>query len=156
MATVKKSAAKKTTKTAAAKKPAPIKPSTKKTNKKGGCKGLFIGIIIAAVVAVIAAVICFICLGKPNLVGTYKLTGIERDGEDQSNSINILEGLGMTATMELKEDKTGELDLFGEKSEITYDDKNITIDNQPTEYKYKDGEISIEQGGSKLIFTKNE
>lgn len=158
MATVKKPATKKSTKTAkpaAAKKPAAIKPTTKKTAKKGGCKGLFIGIIIAAVVAIAAAIVCFICFGRANLVGTYKLTGIERDGEDQSNSISILEGLGMTATMELRDDNTGELDLFGEKSEITYDGKTLTIDGQSTEYKYKDGELSMEQGDSKLIFTKD-
>ncbi|MBQ3306198.1 hypothetical protein IJH02_02060 [Candidatus Saccharibacteria bacterium] len=154
MATVKKPATKKATATKSeVKKPAAIKPA-KKAEKKS-MKGLCIGLIIAAAAVVIAAAVCLFIFTRPNLVGTYKLTGIERDGEDQSNSISILEGLGMSATMELKSDKSGKLDLFGEESDVTYDDKNITINGASSEYTFKDGKLSMEQNGSKLIFTKN-
>lgn len=152
MATVKKPATEKSTE-APVKKPAAIKPA-KKSNKKN--KGLIIGIIAAAGAVVIAAVVIVLIFifSRPNLVGTYKLTGIERNGEDQSSSISILEGLGMSATMELKDDKSGNLDLFGEKSDLNYDDKNITINGAASEYEFKDGKLSLEKNGSKLIFTK--
>ena len=145
---------KRTTKKAAKAVPAD-KPATRKAESRKHF-GVFIGIIIAAVVAVAAAVVCFICFGRQNLVGTYKLTGIERDGEDQSSSISILEGLGMKATMELKDDKTGEMDLFGEKSEVKYDNNQITINNNATDYEYKDGKFSTTINGAKLTFTKNQ
>ena len=162
MAQVRKSA-KKTTKTnKAAKatttnkvvKTTPVKkPSAKKADGKMH-KGLFIGIIIAAVVAVAAAVICFFCFGRANVVGSYELTGIERNGEDQSSSLDILEGLGMTASLELKDDKTGELDLFGEKTPLTFDGNQITMNGVSTEFTYKDGQLSLENNGAKLTFTK--
>lgn len=150
MATAKKTTRKTT------KKAAPAKRTTARKSESKKHLGVFIGIIAAAVVAVVVAAVCFICFSKPKVVGTYKLTGIERDGEDQSSSISILEGLGMKATLELKEDKTGELDLFGDKSEVKYDNKQITINGASTDYTYKDGKFSMEDNGAKLIFTKNE
>ena len=132
------------------------KPAAKKTTSKKHL-GVFIGIIITAVVAVAAAVVCFICFGGPNLAGTYTLTGIERDGEDQSSGIGILESFGKKATLELRDDKTGEMDLFGEKSEIKYDKNQITINEKDTtDYEYKDGKFSTVINGAKLTFTKDQ
>ena len=44
---------------------------------------------------------------------------------------------------------------LGEKSEINYDNKQITINNASTDYEFKDGKLSMEQNGAKLIFTKD-
>ena len=172
MATAKKSTkSTKTTKAKTAKvtKPAPkaekvvktqkttktVKAAPKKVERKNGKKCL-IAIIIVAIVAVLAAAGVFVYtkfFSAPNIVGTYELTGMESNGEDQSASLGVLKGLGLEATLELKEDKTGKLNLFGEESDVTYNKDQITINDDTANYNYKDGTITLEENGTKLIFS---
>ena len=140
----------KTQKTAKAMKAAP-----KKVEKKNGKKWL-VAIIVVAIVAVLAATGVFVYakfFASPNIAGTYELTGMESNGEDQSASLGVLKGLGLEATLELKEDKTGKLNLFGDESDVTYDKDQITIDDGTAKYNYKDGTITLEENGTKLIFS---
>ena len=165
MATAKKSTKStktaKTTKTTKTKAPKTVKTTPKTTKapkkvEKKTSKKFFIGIIIAAVIAVLAATGFFVYtkfFATPNISGTYELTGMESDGEDQSDSITVLKGLGLKATLELKEDKTGKLDLFGDDSDLTYDKDKINIDGNAASYSYKDGTLTIEENGTKLIFS---
>ncbi len=159
--TAKTSKTTKATKTTKAPKTVKTTPKTTKATKKvekKTSKKFFIGIIIAAIIAVLAASGFFIYtkfFAAPNISGTYELTGMESDGEDQSDSITVLKGLGLKATLELKEDKTGKLDLFGDSSDITYDKEKINIDGNAAGYSYKDGTLTIEENGTKLIFTIN-
>lgn len=115
-------------------------------------KGLVIGVVVAiAVVAAVVAVVLF--MNKPNVVGTYELVSMEQNGETVGN-MDSLKSLGLTATMELKEDKTGTLNIFGETQQLTYDDKNITSDGQAVPYKFENNKLTMEQDGQKMVFEK--
>ena len=130
----------------------------KKSNKK-----LIIGSIIAAVVVTIVAVVVAVVVNianKPSLaIGTYSLTGMEEDGEDQAESLALIKAFGLTANLEIKDGESGKLNLFGEEVEFKYDDKYIIVDGEDgeekTEYTYKDNQLTFEQDDSKLIFTKD-
>ena len=151
-----------TTKSVSAKKAAvktPAKRSTTKTApKKKSCGAKIVAIIIAIValiaVATAGGVYIYQTINSVNLAGTYKLTGMEADGKDQSDSLSLLEGLGLSASLELNDDKTGTLHLFGEDEDLTYDKSNFTIDGKITDYTYKDDTIVFESDGTKLTFTK--
>ena len=115
-------------------------------------KGLIIGIV--AVIVVVAIVVAAVLLmNKANIAGTYDLISMEQNGESVGD-IDKLKELGFTATLELKEDKTGVLNVFGQSQDITYDDKNITSDGQAVPYKFADNKITLEQDGQKMVFQK--
>lgn len=171
--TTKKTTTKKTTvKNTAAKKPAAVKatkavketktvkaeaPKTEKKAKKSH-KGLIIGIIFAVLAIALAgciAVYVYLSMNLTYLVGNYTLTGMWQNGEDQSASIQLLEGFGLSATMELKDDKTGTMHLFGTDSELTYDKDKMVINDKDVPFTYKDGQITFSENDASLTFTKD-
>lgn len=123
-------------------------------------KGLIIGIVIAAVVVIIAVGYFAFSkgiLGIKNIVGYYELYEMSSGDESYSHEdLESLKSLGLNVTLELREDKTGTLSLFGEEMELTYDSKNMTVDGESTPYKVEDGKLSMEQDGEKLVFEKAE
>lgn len=150
MAQAKKTTAAKTTK------------SDKKNSKKSKKKFIIGGIIAAVAVAIIAIVVVVVVnlVNKPSLaIGTYTLTGIEEDGQDQSESLSLIKTFGLTATLEIKDKESGNLNLFGEEVDFKYDNKYIIVNGEDgeekTEYTYKDNQLTFEQEDSKLIFTKD-
>lgn len=156
MADAKKSTTKSTEKSET--KDTKAKTAAKKSNKK-----LIIGGIIAAVVvAIVAAVVAIIVnvANKPSLaIGTYSLTSMEEDGEDQTESLALIKAFGLSANLEIKDKESGKLNLFGEEVEFKYDDKYIIVNSdegeEKTEYTFKDNQLTFEQGDSKLVFTKD-
>lgn len=150
MAQAKKTTAAKTTK------------SDKKNSKNSKKKFIIGGIIAAVAVAIIAIVVVVVVnlVNKPSLaIGTYTLTGIEEDGQDQSESLSLIKTFGLTATLEIKDKESGNLNLFGEEVDFKYDNKYIIVNGEDgeekTEYTYKDNQLTFEQEDSKLIFTKD-
>lgn len=150
MAQAKKNTAAKTTK------------SDKKNSKRSKKKFIIGGIIAAVAVAIITIVVVVIVnlVNKPSLaIGTYTLTGIEEDGQDQSESLSLIKTFGLTATLEIKDKESGNLNLFGEEVDFKYDNKYIIVNGEDgeekTEYTYKDNQLTFEQKDSKLIFTKD-
>ena len=123
-------------------------------------KGLIIGIVIAvAVVLIIAGCFTFSkgILGSKKIVGYYELCEMTSGEENYSHEdLESLKSLGLNVTLELNEDKTGTLNLFGEEMNLTYDNKNMTVDGEAAPYKVEDGKISMEQDGEKLVFEKTE
>ena len=119
-----------------------------------------IGIIIVVIVALfLVGYFAFNkgLTGSKNIAGYYEL--YEMSSGDQSYShedIENLKSLGLNVTLELKDDKTGVLNLFGETVELTYDKTNMIVDNEPAPYKIEDGKITMEQDGEKLVFQKAE
>lgn len=122
-------------------------------------KWIIIGIITVAIVLLIVG--CF-ALGKwiierKTIVGYYEL--YEMSSGEQSythEDLESLKTLGLTVNLELREDKTGTLSLFGDTMDLTYNNKNMTIDGESAPYKIKDGKLSMEQDGDKLVFEKAE
>lgn len=117
-------------------------------------------VIIAAVVLVIVAIYLIFNkngLGSKNIVGYYELYEMSSDDEDYSyEDLQNLKSLGLEVTLELRDDKTGTLNLFGETMDLTYDNKNMTVDGEYAPYKVDDNKITMEQDGQKLVFQKAE
>ena len=121
-------------------------------------KLLVLGVIIA-IILIIAIVIGIKMLNESDnssikeMVGDYKMTTlIYEDGEEEN--AEQLESLGLTVTLELREDKTGTIDIFGETNEISYDEKDISLKGEKSSYVFENNTISIQQEGGTLILTK--
>lgn len=126
-------------------------------NNNSNNKGVMIGIVIAAVIVLL--VIGYFVFGKSillkNLVGYYELYEMSSGDQNYSHEdLESLKTLGLNVSLELREDKTGTLSLFGDTMELTYDGKNMTVDGESSPYSVKDGKISLEQDGEKLVFEK--
>ena len=88
-----------------------------------------------------------------NIVGTYSL--IEMKSESQSyteNDLKQLKEAGLEVKLELKEDKTAELDLFGTKQNLTYDSKYFYSNDEKIVYSYADGILLLTNGNQSLKF----
>lgn len=93
---------------------------------------------------------------KPSPVGTYTLTGMTEDGEETSQEdLELMASLGLTVTMEFKDDNTGALTLFGEAMEFTWDDSNITMEGESVPYTFDGTTLTLEQDGTSMTFTKD-
>ena len=57
------------------------------------------------------------------------------------------------ATFFLKKDGKAKLSAAGQEQELTYDDKNFTAGSESIPYTLKDGVITMEKDGTKLVFT---
>ena len=139
----------------------PVESNTTTTTveTKSSKKGLIIGIIVAVVViaAVVAAVLLFPKNGGKSIAGKYSLVEMTEGEETYSQEqLKALEVFGLTVSLELNEDKTGKLVLFGEEMNLTYDDKNMYYEGQPAPYKVDGKKVSLEQEGAKMTFEKNE
>ena len=126
---------------------------------KNSKKLLVLGFIIA-IILIIATVIGIRMLNKSDnystkeMVGDYKMTTlIYEDGEE--DNVEQLESLGLIVTLELREDGTGTIDIFGEINELTYNENNITLKGEKSSYVFQNNTISIQQEGGTLILTKN-
>ena len=53
----------------------------------------------------------------------------------------------------LKEDGKAKLSAAGQEQDFTYDDKNFTTGSESIPYTLKDGVITMEKDGTKLVFT---
>lgn len=123
-------------------------------------KGFIIGIVIAVVVVLfLAGYFAFNkgIIGNRKLVGYYEIYEMTSEDQNYSNEeLKSLKSLGFKVTLELNEDKKGTLSLFGDTMDLTYDNKNITVDGESTPYTLKDNKLSMEQDGIKLVFEKTE
>jgi hypothetical protein len=124
-------------------------------------------ILVALLVAAL-----FVGCSKSDPVGTYKIdmdSMIEamkkESGElkDKSNEEikDLLKQTGMSEDafgLEIKDDGKFTLEYAGEKEEGTWklDGSKITltVDNDPLECDYEDGKITMDMGGTTLVFVK--
>ena len=133
---------------------------TTKTSEKESSKSnkpLIIGIVAVAVVAAATFIILGVCgvFGGKNLTGKYELVDIVSDGESQTSSMELLKAFGMSAEMELRSDKTGTMSMYGEDTDVKWDDKTITSDGESAEYSFKDNKLTIKsKDGSEMVFEK--
>lgn len=87
-------------------------------------------ISVAAVMALLMVLSLTAC-GNSTL-GYYKLTSAEASGMSFDSST---------------------LAAVGQEQELTYDDKNFTANGESIPYTLKDGVITMEKDGTKLVFT---
>lgn len=105
-------------------------------------------ISVAAVMALLMVLSLTAC-GNSTL-GYYKLTSAEASGMSFDSSTLAAVGMDKGYIL-LKEDGKAKLSAAGQ--ELTYDDKNFTANGESIPYTLKDGVITMEKDGTKLVFT---
>ncbi len=99
---------------------------------------------------------------KAAWVGTWDLVEMEENGEvTGSEDLEMLRSLGLDVYLEMNQDGTGSLVLFGESMDGTWEAKSategtFTLEGQKVDMKIADGKLTMEQNGSKLTFAKGE
>lgn len=123
------------------------------------------GIIVGLFACVFALSLALVGCGgggdvKAAWIGTWDLSEMEENGEvTSSDDIQMLKELGLTVQLELKEDGTGALVLFGESMQGKWEaksatDATFTYEGQTINMKIADGKLTMEQNNSKLTFVK--
>lgn len=124
------------------------------------------GIIVSLFACVFALSLALVGCGggggdaKAAWIGTWDLTEMEESGQvTSSEDIEMLKELGLTVNLELKDDGTGALVLFGEAMDGKWEAKSateatFTYEGQTIDMKIADGKLTMEQSGSKLTFAK--
>lgn len=158
MATKKTTKATKTTKTTKAANVAPAKKST--TTKKKSILGPIIGAIVAAITIigiVIGVALLVDNINKGHRAGKYELISLYINDQEE-NSVDLLKALGLSASLELREDGTCTVDIFGQSRECTYNDTAFHMIDSDTDtpYTYADKEITFEDGGNSMTFSRVE
>ena len=148
-----------------------VKAKESKKKEEKSKKGLIIGCIVAAVVAIVAAIIVFAVVkpfGRANMVGKYELTSITANGEDQSAALALMKAFGVSAELEITDDKNGKMSLYGEDTNFTYDGKQFHFQVEENEdeetsdtkkdadYTFKDDTITMKSDNSEMVFTKKK
>ena len=118
--------------------------------------------VIIAAFGVCAALVLAGCGGRAPEVpeevvqpGTYDLYELQSPTEPISHeSIEMMAALGLTASLELNEDGTGSLVLFGAPVPITWDDENISYQGIKVSYEYKDGTLTLITRDERMVFKK--
>lgn len=114
-------------------------------------KALLAMALIAAMLFALVA-----CGGsKSDIVGTWKLSSMEEDGE--AVDLNSLEELGLACTLKVKSDGTAVLDLFGDTTDLKWEDGKMWAageEDSAIPYKLSGGKLTLEQDGEKLVFKK--
>ena len=88
---------------------------------------------------------------KAPWVGTWDLSEMEENGKvTGSSDIEMLRSLGLDVYLELKQDGTGALVLFGESMSGTWDAKStteatLTIEGQSVKMSLADDKVTMEQ-----------
>lgn len=83
----------------------------------GGVIAAICAVVIAVIVAVVAVVV--INVNKNNVVGSYKVTAIlDSEGNESSDSLEMLKAFGMDYAIEFKEDKTGVLKITMDSEKV--------------------------------------
>ena len=89
--------------------------------------------------------------------GFYKLIELEEDGEPVApEDLELMESLGLRIFLKVNDDHSGYLNIFGEKSELTFDEANITLEGEAVPYTFDGTTITIEKDGSKMVFTETD
>ncbi len=121
-------------------------------------------VILTAVILVLLVAVVFIMsrgtAKATDMAGHYKVESVDSEGGSgiTAEELENMENLQMTMSLDLYEDNTGTLDLFGQIVELTYDPKKltVTIEEQEVPFTYEEGKITIEQDGTKMVFARNK
>ena len=124
-----------------------------------------IPVILAAVLVIMAAMLLMCSCKKADSsresaeVKTekteerYELIAMVSEGEETSaEDLALLKSKGLNCTIVLRADGTGVLDLFGEETNLTWDEKNISTGTKNMPYTRKDDQLTVTDGNSSLTF----
>lgn len=123
--------------------------------KKSNSKVVVITVVALVVIALIAIVGLAISKSGNSIVGTYELISMVNDGEEASaEDIQLMKSFGLTVTLQVNDDNTAQMSMFGEKIDFTYDKNNFIMEDQSYTYTKNGDVITLEQDGDNLVFRK--
>lgn len=92
--------------------------------------------------------------------GSYTLAGMKTDNEEiDQETLAMMQTLGLTATLEINEDGTAVMDLFGEKEALFFDfgEERVRSDNDSwLDFTWEDGVLTIGNEEGFFRFVKGE
>ena len=118
-----------------------------------------IGSILLAVVLVFTLSVGAMAADRDEIVGSYSLCNMDDgSGEDNSEAIAALAAMGMTGSLEIREDGSAVLDLFGETIDLEFDFEKETVIfvDDVLDFEYEDGYLSFGDDEATFVFTKGE
>ena len=90
-----------------------------------------------------------------NIVGKYELVEMKTSEKSYTKEdLESLKSMNLSVTIELKEDKTATLDLFGSKQDFSYDDKYFYANDDTINYTYENNQLKLFNNEESLIFEK--
>ena len=94
---------------------------------------------------------------KSDLVGTYDLVSITGGGMNLTEEqVDAMEAIGMTSTLEIREDDTAIMDIYGTQTRYGYQISKMifTADGKNTKFRFDGSRITIEAGSATIVFEK--
>ncbi len=86
--------------------------------------------------------------------GLYELSAlVSQDKESPAEDLEMMKSKGLVCTLTLEEDGTGVLDLFGEKTEVTWTAEEVSAEGKTIPYTYQDKQIILNEDSSSMTFT---
>ena len=90
-----------------------------------------------------------------NLVGSYELIEIKVDTISYTEEdLKTLKTYGMTVTLELKEDKTGSMNLFGQLNNLKYDEEYVYSEEEKLKISMKKDILELSKDEAYMKFKK--
>lgn len=117
--------------------------------------------VLALVVALGSTLVACGGGGEVDVVGDWKLSSMEEDGEVTSEEdLAMLEEMGMSISLSFTADNKVTMDMFGEIMEGTWKSVDgstvdITFEGETAQAKVADGKITMEEDGAKMVFSKS-
>lgn len=114
----------------------------------------------AKMIGLLVTLACAVCFGlascasapedfTPNFVGTWELSSIEgEEGGMTADEFAMLKEMGITASLDLLEDGTYTLDLFGDQRSGTWE----ATAADAASIALEDGQLAVTLSGDNLIF----
>ena len=119
-----------------------------------------VAIVLSVIMLAMSLAACGGGGSSASVAGSYKATQMEADGE----MINIAEyeamlGMKLDFSLELKEDGKASMSMMGESrgdGEWKQDGSTVTLtfEGESAQAEYKNGKITLEMDGDKVIFEK--
>jgi len=86
-------------------------------------------------------------------IGVYRLAAyVSAEKGDRSAELKFLAELGVSMTIELRDDYAGTIDLLDEIQELTWDDREIIVDSIAVPYVYDGRNITLAKNGTTMVF----
>lgn len=88
-----------------------------------------------------------------DLAGTYEIVAMVSEGKETTDEdLALMKSKGLNCTLTLEPGGTGVLDLFGEKTELTWDAETISAGGKTYSCTFLEGKLILANGSSSLTF----
>lgn len=95
-------------------------------------------------------------LQPADVAGNYLVVSMEGEETLSTEDLELMKEMGLTVGLELRSDGTGEMDLFGQPLELSFDTVGMTIEmeGQEVPFTYENGTITLKQSTGDMVFER--